>query len=185
MPDNFPEIICESGKAISLVNGDEIGYLVDIEKLIKRQIEQIVVRGFEPDADWIYPPDKDRKRSARPTAERGERSERGPRPERGGERSERSERPPRESRDGARHEVREPREHRDRHERQPARPRHGLPMVAPDGFDFTKPYENKDAVDPTAPLAAPVDGKPHPHPTPHKAKKPVAALLGGIAPRKP
>jgi ATP-dependent RNA helicase RhlE len=162
----------KTGKAISLVDSDEIGYLVDIEKLIKRQIEQIVVRGFEPDADWTYPPDKNRKRSARPSGERGERHERGPRESREGDRPERRE-------------PREHREHRDRHERQPARPRHGLPKVAPDGFDFSKPYESTVAVDPTAPTAAPVDGKPHAHATPHKPKKPVAALLGGLVPRKP
>jgi ATP-dependent RNA helicase RhlE len=157
----------KQGKAISLVDSDEVGYLVDIEKLIKRSIEQVVIRGFEPDADWGYPPDKNRKRGPKPAGERGERAERSGR----------------EGRDGERHERRE---RHDRHERQPARPRHGLPMVAPDGFDFSKPYEAKAVVvDPTAPTAAPVDGKPHHHPNPHKPKKPVAALLGGLAPRKP
>ena len=157
------------GNAISLVNADEVVYLVDIEKLIKRPIEQIVVRGFEPEADWCYPPDKNRKRAARPVPERaghaGERGarERSPRPER----NERTERPERQS----------------RHERQPVRPRHGLPMVAPDGFDFSKPYEPK-ADDPTAPAAAPVDGKPHPHPAPQKPRNPVAALLGGLGKRR-
>ena len=154
------------GRAISLVDSDETGFLVDIEKLIKRPIEQVVVAGFEPDADWSYPPDKNRKRVAktshdeRPRPERNDREPRGERPNR-----------------GDRHEK------RDRHERQPMRPRHGLPMVAPDGFDFSKPYESKVA-DPTAPAAAAVDGKPHPHPVPHKAKRPVAALLGGLATKK-
>jgi ATP-dependent RNA helicase RhlE len=38
------------GVAISLVSAHEVGYLVDIEKLIKRPIEQVEVVGFEPEA---------------------------------------------------------------------------------------------------------------------------------------
>jgi ATP-dependent RNA helicase RhlE len=37
------------GEAISLVCVDEIKFLRDIEKLIKRDIEQVVLAGFEPD----------------------------------------------------------------------------------------------------------------------------------------
>ena len=37
------------GNAISLVSAHEVGYLVDIEKLIKRPIEQVEVAGFEPE----------------------------------------------------------------------------------------------------------------------------------------
>ena len=175
------------GNAISLVNADEVGYLMDIEKLIKRPIEQVIVRGFEPEADWCYPPDKNRKRSPR-APERGAHSERSG--ERGSEKSERSAHAPRPERTESGRPARsgeqdrnsergERGERRDRHERQPARPRHGLPKIAPDGFDFTKPYVAK-ADDVTAPLAAPLDGKPHAHPTPHKSRNPVAALLGGL-----
>jgi ATP-dependent RNA helicase RhlE len=38
-----------SGNAVSLVCIDERGLLMDIERLIKRQIESVVVPGFEPD----------------------------------------------------------------------------------------------------------------------------------------
>ena len=176
------------GNAISLVNADEVVYLVDIEKLIKLPIQQVIVPGFEPEADWCYPPDKNRKRAPRSAPERSSASERGARSD-GHQRtehaprpghSEHKDRPPRSPRpeSGDRSEHR-----RDRHERQPLRPRHGLPMVAPDGFDFSKPYESK-ADDPIIPAAAPVDGKPHAHPSPHKARNPVAALLGGLG-KKP
>ncbi|MDR1934484.1 MAG: DEAD/DEAH box helicase [Candidatus Accumulibacter sp.] len=46
----------KSGTAISLVSADEVPYLVDIEKLIKMQIEQVIVPGFEPEYDYEYPP---------------------------------------------------------------------------------------------------------------------------------
>ena len=158
------------GNAISLVNADEVVYLVDIEKLIKLPIQQVIVPGFEPEADWCYPPDKNRKRSPRPAAEHAGHGERSPRSE-----SDRGERPHRPRPEGSER----PDHRRDRHERQPMRPRHGLPMTAPDGFDFSKPYESKTD-DPTLPTAASVGDKPHPHPTPHKPRNPVAALLGGL-----
>ncbi len=53
------------GNAISLVSAHEVGYLVEIEKLIKRPIEQIEVAGFEPEPEYEYPPGNKRKRSAR------------------------------------------------------------------------------------------------------------------------
>ena len=46
----------KQGTAISLVSADEVPYLVDIEKLIKMPIEQVVVTGFEPEYDYEYPP---------------------------------------------------------------------------------------------------------------------------------
>ncbi|MEY2633330.1 MAG: hypothetical protein RIR00_1984, partial [Pseudomonadota bacterium] len=44
------------GNALSLVTAAEVIYLVEIEKLIKRPIEQHIVAGFEPDDDYAYPP---------------------------------------------------------------------------------------------------------------------------------
>jgi len=138
------------GNAISLVSAHEVGYLVDIEKLIKRPIEQIEVAGFEPEPEYEYPPGNKKKRSApppkAPLAQRPERSERSDR----GERNDRG----------------------DRHERRPARRN---PMIAADGFDFSKPYEENSPRGeiPDSPQApAKVD--------PHKPKRPVAALLGGL-----
>jgi ATP-dependent RNA helicase RhlE len=42
------------GEAISLVSHDERGNLRDIEKLIKRSLERVVIPGFEPSA--VAPP---------------------------------------------------------------------------------------------------------------------------------
>jgi ATP-dependent RNA helicase RhlE len=53
-------------------------------------------------------------------------------------------------------------------------------MIAADGFDFSKPYEPSSP----APLAAPLDDKPHPKADPHKPRRVVAALLGGLG-KKP
>jgi ATP-dependent RNA helicase RhlE len=141
----------KTGNAISLVSAHEVGYLVDIEKLIKRPIEQVEIAGFEPEPEYEYPPGNKKKRTAgapvkAPVAHRPERSERSERGERG-ERSERSER----------------------------RPPRRNPMIAADGFDFSKPYEDPaprgEVPDsPNAPTKA----------DPHKPKRVVAALLGGI-----
>ncbi|HJW02389.1 MAG TPA: DEAD/DEAH box helicase [Azospira sp.] len=55
------------GNAISLVNSFEVAYLVDIEKLIKKEIEQVVVPGYGPDDNWEYPPGSGKKRRAHET----------------------------------------------------------------------------------------------------------------------
>jgi ATP-dependent RNA helicase RhlE len=52
------------GKAISLVCVDELGYLRDIEKLLKRKIPQERVDGFEPDST-IKPESKKKKSNSR------------------------------------------------------------------------------------------------------------------------
>ena len=135
------------GNAISLVSAHEVGYLVDIEKLIKRPIEQIEVAGFEPEPEYEYPPGNKKKRSAPVVAPMAQRPERGDRPAR---------------------------PERDRGDRQERRPRRN-PMIAADGFDFSKPYEDNSPRgevpdSPVAPAKA----------DPHKPKKVVAALLGGL-----
>lgn len=56
------------GTAISLVSADEVQYLVDIEKLIKKPIEQVVVPGFEPEYDYEYPPSGRKGHHRRPPA---------------------------------------------------------------------------------------------------------------------
>ena len=126
----------KQGNAISLVSAREVVYLVDIEKLIKRPIEQIEVTGFEPEPEYEYPPGNKKKRSSAPPPKaplaRPERPERSERPARG--------------------------------------PRRG--MVAADGFDFSKPYEARGEVpdSPTPPAKS----------DPHKPRRVVAALLGGL-----
>ena len=126
------------GTAISLVCADEVAYLVDIEKLIKMAIEQIVVPGYEPEDDYEYPPSGKKKRMRRsppPVAV-------SPSP-----------------RSSPRSALVKP------------HPNH----IAPDGFDFSKPY---------------VSAKPHPADTAsntdkvrteslRKPRQVAAALLGG------
>jgi ATP-dependent RNA helicase RhlE len=134
------------GNAISLVSAHEVGYLVEIEKLIKRPIEQVEVAGFEPEPEYEYPPGNKKKRVAPPKAPLASKPERH-------ERSDRHER-------------------HERQERRPSSRRNST--IAADGFDFSKPYEAKPQGEvPDSPNApAKVD--------PHKPKRVVAALLGGL-----
>ena len=127
------------GNAISLVSAHEVGYLIDIEKLIKRPIEQIEVAGFEPEPEYEYPPGNKKKRPSPPVkAPLAQRPERNERHERRGDRSN--------------------------------------PMIAADGFDFSKPYEEK-----LEPMGEVPDSPTAPaKPDPHKPKRVVAALLGGL-----
>ena len=139
------------GTAISLVSAHEVQYLVDIEKLIKKPIEQITVTGFEPEYDYEYPPTGKKGHHRRPPAAPATVAPAArPRREREG-----SAAPGRTS---------------------TRRPSH----IATDGFDFSKPYES---IEPH-PLAAPADAETakvvasmeHPH----KPRRLVAVLLGGL-----
>ena len=141
-----------SGVALSLMTPAEERYLVEIEKLIKRQIP----------VEALDVPTLPRERGARP--ERGERSPRGERPDRG-------ERPRREG-----EEARAPRRSEDRGgARRTPRPS-GPPLAgySNDPF-FFKPYEapedEKQPAEGDA-AAAPASGRKRP-------SRPVAALLGG------
>ncbi|MFC5302448.1 DEAD/DEAH box helicase [Azospira restricta] len=138
------------GTAVSLVSADEVQYLVDIEKLIKLQVEQVVIPGFAPEYDYEYPPTGRKKHHRRPEA---------------GAPVVAPVAAPR----------REPRE-----AREPRAPRHAKRNVAPDGFDFSAPYVEKE-LEPRGEV--PQDDKPHAKPDPHKPKRPVAALLGGLGKR--
>jgi ATP-dependent RNA helicase RhlE len=110
----------KQGTAISLVCAQEVTYLVDIEKLIKRPIEQIEILGFEPEDHYEYPPGQRLKRTppARvPLAEKPERS----RPEKLSSRH--TESGHSSSRHGKRNTI-----------------------IAADGFDFSKPYEPRGEI---------------------------------------
>ena len=161
------------GNAVSLVCADETGYLADIEKLIKKPITQNICPGFEPEMEWEYPPSgKKRDRSALNTQRSQDREK--PRPER-------TER--RES-DGRRERSRTDRieKDRDRGSRLASTasayspPR--LNKVAPDGFDFTKPYEPTAPADTQQPAGGALakTGLTTPNRRPTRM---VAALLGG------
>ncbi|MDR1350984.1 MAG: DEAD/DEAH box helicase [Zoogloeaceae bacterium] len=122
----------KQGKAISLVATHEADYLKDIEKLLKKPVERILLPDFEPEMT------ADQKRaSKRPVVE--------------------AERPK-----------------ATRPERMPSRR-----VIAPDGFDFSKPYEPSG--DPPATPDAPSAPAPYLR---HRPQKPIAALLGGLG-RKP
>ncbi|MBA3903314.1 MAG: DEAD/DEAH box helicase [Rhodocyclaceae bacterium] len=147
----------KEGDATSLVCAEERGKLAEIEKLIKRSIEQVIVPGFEPGSEFSGPVEKSRRspRSAK-APEREEKRE----PKREGQREGR-----RESQRG------EPR----RESRAPVRP--AQPKLPKLDFDPSKPYESKT---PPAASAASAEPKRHSH---RKSTRPVAALLGGVPPK--
>ena len=133
------------GTAVSLVSADEVPYLVDIEKLIKKQIEQVVVPGFEPEYDYEYPPSGKKKHHRRPPAPPAQIAPAAKDGRRGGSASGAS--------------------------------RRNRSNIAADGFDFSKPSEPH-------PASAPADVKTaetlaHME-RPHKPRRIVAALLGGL-----
>lgn len=132
------------GNAVSLVSSEEVGYLAEIEKLIKIQVEQVVVPGYEPDEDYAYPPGARKKRS---------------------------------------HEVKAVEQNRQRPPKLPSSsPRKN---IAPDGFDFSKPYESAAAkvapgAEPPKPMHPEGNHTPVGKADPHRPQRVVAALLGGL-----
>jgi ATP-dependent RNA helicase RhlE len=151
----------KKGTAVSLVSADEVQYLVDIEKLIKIQVEQVLIPGFEPEYDYEYPPSGKKKHHRRPEAAAPVAAPLAS--------------PRRESR-----EPREAREPRTLREPRATRPARRNSTVAADGFDFSAPYEAKE-LEPRGEI--PTDEHAPPKPDPHKPKRPVAALLGGLGKR--
>ena len=144
----------KQGTAISLVSAHEVQYLVDIEKLIKKPIEQVIVAGFEPEYDYEYPPTGRKSHHRRPPA-----------PPAAVAPATRPRREPSASASTS-----------STHRRKS--------HVASDGFDFSKPYVSAEP----HPAAAPADteaAKIAAHMEhPHKPRRLVAALLGGLG-RKP
>lgn len=138
------------GTAVSLVSAHEVQYLVDIEKLIKKPIEQVVVPGFEPEYDYEYPPTGRKTHHRRPPVPSSAVAPAAhPRRERG-ERSERS------------FASSTPTSRRKSH-------------IAADGFDFSKPYVSAVPRDDAEKTEA---ATPAEHP--HKPRRVVAVLLGGL-----
>ena len=146
----------KKGEATSLVAPEEKPRLVEIEKLTKFKIEQVVVPGFEPGS--TAPPEE---------RERGERTGR-----------------------GHKHEPRAGRGPKTPIDHLPATASHlphlprapRQPMIAADGFDFSKPYTPKDGGSGAQPTgeakSAPAERHTERHP--RRPLRPVAALLGGI-----
>jgi ATP-dependent RNA helicase RhlE len=146
----------KKGEATSLVAPEEKPRLAEIEKLTKFKIEQVVVPGFEPG-------------TAAPPEERGERPEREGRGH-GHKREPRVGRGPKSPIDH----LPAPAAHVPRVRQQP--------MIAADGFDFSKPYAPKEegsgAAASTEKPAAEKSALAGRHPL--RPLRPVAALLGGI-----
>jgi len=110
----------KEGDATSLVCDEERGKLAEIEKLIKRQIEQVVVEGYEPEPEFYGAIGKGR---------------------RGGKKEE-----PRREKESSRRESREPREKRPRRDderREPRRVEPAKPKLPKLDFDPSKPYESR------------------------------------------
>ena len=84
-----------SGEAVSLVSHDERGFMRDIERLIKREIEQRIIPGFEPSANPPPVPEDDR--GPRPERRQGGRNDNA---SRGGRNAGRGERGGRNARGG-------------------------------------------------------------------------------------
>ncbi|HNR62431.1 MAG TPA: C-terminal helicase domain-containing protein, partial [Thauera sp.] len=150
------------GYAISLVSSEEKHWLAEIEKLIKFQIPQEIVPGFDPDPDF---------HEAGSRGQRGRRSAAGTRPDDEAARTPASSRTPDKRRDGDRERGRDD-------TRQQAR--RGRSTVAADGFDFSKPYEPASGVNTGVSDAAPAL-TPSPQTDPlRRPKRPIAVLLGGL-----
>lgn len=143
------------GTAVSLVSASEVSYLMDIEKLIRLQIEQVIIPGYEPEDDYIYPANDKRGRHRRPadTSAKTSVSAAG-----GRQAPNRADR-----RDGK------------------SPPRSQASMIAADGFDFRKPYESSiPAPLPTPDKTAEDKGFGHHQKHPRKSRRLLAVLLGGL-----
>jgi ATP-dependent RNA helicase RhlE len=149
----------KKGEATSLVAPEEKPRLTEIEKLTKFKIEQVVVPGFEP-GSAVPPEERDR-------GEQGERRGRGHKHE------PRTGRGPRTPIDH----LPEPAAHLPKLPRAPKQP-----MIAADGFDFSKPYapaqSSAEAATVSPQPAAEKSAAGGRHPL--RPLRPVAALLGGI-----
>ena len=141
----------KQGTAISLVSAHEVQYLADIEKLIKSQVEQVIVPGFDPEYDYEYPPSGKKSHHRRPPA------------------------PPASVAPSAK-----PRRERDYSSSSTSSGASRKSHIAADGFDFNKPYESAEP----HPMAAPADTESAKFVAnmehPHKPRRLVAALLGGL-----
>jgi ATP-dependent RNA helicase RhlE len=162
-----------TGEAISLVSPEDTEYLADIEKLINKQIERVLIPGFEPHTGTVATMmggerRRDARPSERPRPERTERPEGSARPER----SARPDRPRERDRDrqSSGRPTHERERSRDQHAPQPSH------RPAPKTADpiFSAPYEPGAG----APAAAKAEEPASTHGK--RRERPVAALLGGL-----
>ena len=144
------------GNAVSLVCTEEKPRLAEIEKLIKLDIPQEIIPGYDPDPDFF---------------------EAGTHKKRGG-------RDKREKSDWADRNTRSPSSQSTTAERDPRQRGRGRTprntMIAADGFDFSKPYQptNVATVGTSNDTARPVgDGSADAE---RRGRRPIAVLLGGL-----
>ncbi|NMF87803.1 DEAD/DEAH box helicase [Aromatoleum petrolei] len=139
------------GRAVSLVSAEEKHLLAEIEKLIKLQIPQEPVPGFDPEPDFHEAGTRSRGRRS-PSAKASD--------------------APREPAPAARSTATA---------RNGEARRRGKSMIAADGFDFSKPYEPTAPVAAAGaslqPAEAGTDKRGAP---PHRHARPIAVLLGGL-----
>ncbi|MBR0568709.1 DEAD/DEAH box helicase [Azoarcus sp. L1K30] len=144
------------GNAVSLVCSEEKHYLADIQKLIKLEIPQEIVPGFDPDPDFFEAGTRHRGRRSGTAASTAAM--------------------PAEPRRAAPASARNPASGSDarppRNGSGSARERHKS-HIAADGFDFSKPYE------PNAPQEIAQEAGAAKAP-PRRPQRPIAVLLGGL-----
>jgi ATP-dependent RNA helicase RhlE len=145
------------GNAISLVSAEEKHRLADIERLIKLQIPQEPVPGFEPDPEFFE------------AGSRARHNRRGAAAPEAAQESPPAARPPRPS------------------ATRPAAPvkagdnrrRGGRSTVATDGFDYSKPYEPAAGANADA-SQLPSASEDFRAGAPRRHARPIAVLLGGL-----
>ncbi|MGD9871172.1 MAG: DEAD/DEAH box helicase [Thauera sp.] len=158
------------GNAISLVSAEEKHWLAEIQKLIKFEIPQEQVPGFDPEPEFFEAGSRATRgrRSSAETPRSSDSPARAPGRSQGAERTRGEARP--DSRNDARAEARSGARSG---ARGAARGNRG--SVAADGFDFSKPYEPKAALPAGETGASPAapEGLRRP-------QRPIAVLLGGL-----
>ena len=142
------------GNAVSLVCSEEKHYLADIQKLIKLDIPQEVVPGFDPDPDFFEAGTRHRGRRSPAAATPAE---------------------PKRSNAGSGRNVsasNESRSMRNAPSANGGRTRQKS-HIAADGFDFSKPYEPASSPERASDTGAEKSA-------PRRPQRPIAVLLGGL-----
>ena len=150
------------GNAVSLVCAEEKHWLADIQKLIKLEIPQEIVPGFDPDPEFFEAGTRHRGRRSGPGAGSASMPAE----------SHRAAMPETEPRRRPAASTIEPRAARSSTGNRGRTQRSG---IAADGFDFSKPYES------SKPIPVGSDALEHgENIAPRRPQRPIAVLLGGL-----
>lgn len=150
------------GNAVSLVCAEEKHWLADIQKLIKLDIPQEIVPGFDPEPEFFEAGSRHRGKRGTGPAAAGSNSERSEPPRRSGSTDGRG--------DGRSHDG----DSRGNRSGGSNRTRNPRSMIAADGFDFSKPYQ------PKSPAPANENAEGADKAAPRRQQRPIAVLLGGL-----